>query len=91
VLLCLLASLQAVALGLRGQAIGVPDLRRLKDLVLWHDLVLMSKAASNYQRQHARVSVDAIVRNLTIAEESHDWNVAKDLLNRLELMGFVPK
>jgi len=91
VLLCLIAWLQVVALGLRGRAIGVPDLRRMKDLVLWHDLVLMSNAASNYQRQHARVSVDAIVRNLAIAEESHDWNVAKGPLNRLELMGIVPK
>jgi hypothetical protein len=31
------------------------------------------------------------VRDLAIAEEPHDWEIAKDLLNRLELMGFVTK
>lgn len=46
---------------------------------------------SSYQCQHARVCVEAIVRDLAIAEEPHNRNVAKRLLDRLELMGFVPE
>jgi hypothetical protein len=57
----------------------------------WRDIVLRHNAGSDYQRQYARVSVKAIVRDLAIAEESHDRNVPKGLFNRLELMGVVAK
>jgi hypothetical protein len=61
--------------------------RKLDPVAPVHSIV----AASSHQGQYARVCVEAIVRDLAIAEEPHDWNVAKRLLDRLELMGFVPE
>lgn len=71
------------------EVVRTADLRR--GAPAWRDLVLRPKASSDYQRQHPRVAVEAIVGDLAIAEESHDRDIAKGLLNRLELMGVVPK
>src|SRR5262249_8197937 len=52
-------------------------------------LVVLLRLAAHEQRQHARLAVKPVVRDLAVAEEADQREIAEHLADEAELLGIV--